>query len=147
MYIGLDVDDKNFTASIIAENTGETLGFKSRPSFEALHKKLKPFLKEGYELRVCYEATYIGFSLKRQFDKAGIHCDVIAPSMIPEIASNRVKTDRLDSEKLSSLLQKRAFNQGSWSHPRRRKPSSFSKNKKLSFRKAQVFKKRNSCTL
>ncbi len=49
---------------------------------------------------------YIGFSLKRQFDEAKIACDVIAPSMIPEISSDRVKTDRLDSKRLAIYYKK-----------------------------------------
>ena len=71
-----------------------------------MHQKLKKFLDEGHELKVCYEATYIGTTLKREFDKEGVECEVVAPSMIPEKSSDKVKTDRRDSEKLALYYQK-----------------------------------------
>ena len=60
----------------------------------------------GEQIKVCYEASYLGFSLKRQFDVAGIHCDVIAPSQMPACPSDRIKTDRLDSVKLAEYYKR-----------------------------------------
>lgn len=105
MYVGLDVDDKNFTAALIASDTGELFNFKTKPQFSSLRKKLSKFEGKGYQIKLCYEATYIGFSLKRQLDETSIYCDVISPSQIPELASDRVKTDRLDSEKLAKYYK------------------------------------------
>ena len=48
----------------------------------------------------------IGFSLHRFLESSGIDNKVIAPSLIPELASDRVKTDRLDSSKLARYFSK-----------------------------------------
>ena len=71
IHVGIDVDDKRFTVALITQG-GEKFNFKCRPQFKALHQKLKKFLDEGHELKVCYEATYIGTTLKREFDKEGV---------------------------------------------------------------------------
>jgi transposase len=36
-----------------------------------------------------------------QLTRLGIHCDVIAPSLVPTKAGERIKTDRRDAEKLA----------------------------------------------
>jgi transposase len=53
------------------------------------------------ELSVCYEAGPTGYVLYWQLAQLGIQCDVVAPSLIPTKASDRVKTDRRDAEKLA----------------------------------------------
>ena len=52
-------------------------------------------------LRVCYEAGPTGYVLYWQLTGMGIHCDVIAPTLIPVRAGDRVKTDRRDAVKLA----------------------------------------------
>ena len=52
-------------------------------------------------LKICYEATYIGFSLQRKLKAAGLECEVIAPSLIPREPGRQVKTDRIDARKLA----------------------------------------------
>jgi transposase len=59
------------------------------------------FKKEGFEIKVCYEATYLGFSLYRALQKRGYFCEVVAPSLIPEMPGKQVKTDRIDSQKMA----------------------------------------------
>ena len=54
----------------------------------------------GLEAKICYEATYLGFSLCRDLRKNGVNCDVIASSLIPELSGKRQKTDRIDAQKL-----------------------------------------------
>ena len=51
-------------------------------------------------LSVCYEAGCGGFALWRLLTKLGVACDVVAPSLIPLRAGDRVKTDRRDAKKL-----------------------------------------------
>jgi len=52
-------------------------------------------------LRVCYGAGPTGYALYWQLTKLGVHCDVIAPSLVPTKSGERVKTDRRDAEKLA----------------------------------------------
>ena len=64
------------------------------------------FLKEKFpdsEFKICYEATYIGFTLQRDLSANGFTCDVIAPSSIPRVHGNQIKTDRLDAAKLAQF--------------------------------------------
>ena len=52
-------------------------------------------------LRVCYEAGPTGYVLYWQLTRLGVHCDVVAPTLVPVMAGDRVKTDRRDAQKLA----------------------------------------------
>lgn len=52
-------------------------------------------------LRVCYEAGPTGYALYWQLKELGVACEVIAPTLIPMKAGERVKTDRRDAVKLA----------------------------------------------
>ena len=108
MYLAIDVDDKSFTAcGLYADNGQEkTIEFKSKPSIGALDEKLSKYKEQGFRLKVCYEATYLGFSLYRDIVSKGYDCEVIAPSSIPRAAGNTVKTDRVDARKLVQYYKK-----------------------------------------
>ena len=106
LHVGLDVDDKNFHIGAFCYDTGEFFELKSKPNIGNLMRKLEKFTKQDFELKLCYEATYIGYSLCRDLNRNGHDTQIIAPSMIPEIASNRVKTDRLDAKKLAEYYAK-----------------------------------------
>jgi len=54
-------------------------------------------------LRACYEAGPCGFELHRLLASMGVACDVVAPSLIPRRAGDRVKTDRRDASRLARL--------------------------------------------
>lgn len=56
-------------------------------------------------LAVCYQAGPGGFALWRLLTKFGVACDVVAPSLVPIRAGDRVKTDRRDAKKLVSLYR------------------------------------------
>jgi transposase len=56
-------------------------------------------------LAVCYEAGPGGFDLYRLLTRLGVACDVVAPSLIPVRAGDRVKTDRRDAKKLVRLYR------------------------------------------
>ncbi|NOT80253.1 MAG: IS110 family transposase [Bacteriovoracaceae bacterium] len=101
LHVGLDVDDKSFHIGAFCKETGETFELSTRPHAGNLMKKFENFSDKNFELKICYEATYIGYSLCRELNKNGYSTQIIAPSLIPELASNRVKTDRLDARKLA----------------------------------------------
>lgn len=106
LFVGVDVDDTAFHGAGLDHSTGEYYEFKCKSNFGSLMKKLGEFQKKGYDLRVCYEATYLGFPLCRKLRGAGVSSDVIAPSLIPKTPGERVKTDRIDSLKLARLYAK-----------------------------------------
>jgi transposase len=100
LHVGLDVDDNSFHIGAFCKETGEIFEMTSKPNLRSLITKLEKLKKQDYELKLCYEATYVGYSLYRDLNKNGYQTQIIASSLIPELASNRVKTDRLDANKL-----------------------------------------------
>jgi transposase len=56
-------------------------------------------------LRVCYEAGPCGYGFYRQLAAGGVTCTVVAPTLVPVCAGDRVKTDRRDALKLARLLR------------------------------------------
>jgi transposase len=99
-FLGLDVHADTIAAAV-AEPNGEirSLGiFPNRlESIRKLVKKLEP----ASSLRACYEAGPTGYVLYWQLSALGVDCQVVAPSLIPTKAGDRVKTDRRDAEKLA----------------------------------------------
>ncbi len=57
----------------------------------------------GQGLRFCYEAGPCGYGLHRQITALGHECVVVAPSLIPMKAGDRIKTDRRDAVMLAKL--------------------------------------------
>ena len=55
------------------------------------------------KLSVCYEAGPCGYGLQRQITALGHDCTVVAPSLVPVRAGNRVKTNRRDAVTLARL--------------------------------------------
>lgn len=99
-HLGLDVHAETICAAI-AEPDGSVreLGtIRNRP--ESL-RKLIAKLGDLTSLRVCYEAGPTGYTTYWQLTALGVHCDVIAPSLIPTKAGDRVKTDRKDAVRLA----------------------------------------------
>jgi transposase len=56
-------------------------------------------------LAVSYEAGPGGYDLLRLLGRLGVACDVIAPSLVPVRAGERVKTDKRDAKKLVRLYR------------------------------------------
>jgi transposase len=96
--LGLDVHTETIAVAI-AEPDVRSLGTipNRLESVRNLIKKLGPAEK----LRACYEAGPTGYVVYWQLAKLGVKCDVIAPTLVPVKASDRVKTDRRDAEKLA----------------------------------------------
>jgi transposase len=99
-YVGLDVHAATITAAVAdADGTLHELGtIPNRP--EAIRKFLAK-LGPPDTLRVCYEAGPTGYALYWQLAGLGLACAVIAPSLIPTKAGDRVKTDRRDAARLA----------------------------------------------
>src|SRR5688572_9372238 len=99
-FIGLGVHAETIAAAV-AETNGEvrSLGVipNRRESVQRLIRKLGP----PRNLRVCYEAGPTGYVLYWQLTELGVHCDVVAPTLVPVKAGDRVKTDRRDAQKLA----------------------------------------------
>ncbi len=106
LVVAIDVDDSAYHAAIFDPSSDKVLGeLKTKPSAKALASRLLEFAA-GRSIKACYESTYLGFSLKRSLDQAGVPTEVIASSLVPTLLGKRQKTDRLDARKLASLFAK-----------------------------------------
>ena len=99
-FLGLDVHAASIAVAV-AEPNGEVRSIGVFPNrFESVRKfiaKLGPV----NQLRACYEAGPTGYVLYWQLTALGVACQVIAPSLVPVKAGDKVKTDRRDAEKLA----------------------------------------------
>ena len=68
-----------------------------------LRKLVEKLAAGGGHLHFCYEAGPCGYGLHRQLVEMGHDCIVVAPSLIPVKAGDRVKTDRRDAVMLAKL--------------------------------------------
>src|SRR3954462_2718972 len=104
-YVGLDVHKATVCAAVAeGGRTGAVrqLGiFENRP--EVLIKMATRLAKGGARLSFCYEASPCGYGLHRLLTGCGHDCVVVAPSLIPIKAGDRVKTDRRDAMMLAKL--------------------------------------------
>ncbi len=105
IYVGLDVDDTQHQGSALDKNTGEVITFKWRSTLRGLLNQLNRLHKcfPGGTLKLCYEASYIGYTLQRDLVEKGYHCDVVAPTSIPSPRGKQVKTDRIDATQLAQF--------------------------------------------
>lgn len=105
-YIGIDLDDKAYNVCIYNPLNDETVQFKSGPSVDLLIKAFKRRKISPDDVTICYEASYIGYSIQRTLSKRGYHCQITAPSLIPQQPGAKQKTDKIDSKKLATYYAK-----------------------------------------
>jgi len=98
--VGLDVHAATITVAV-ADPDGEVRTLGTIPNDPAAVGRLVKKLGPAEALRVCYEAGPTGYVLYWQLTALGVACEVVAPTLIPVKAGDRVKTDRRDAERLA----------------------------------------------
>jgi transposase len=99
-FLGLDVHAETI-AIAVAEPDGEVRSLGTIPNrAESIRKMIKK-LGPAEKLRACYEAGPTGYVVYWQLAELGVQCEVVAPTLVPVKAGDRVKTDRRDAEKLA----------------------------------------------
>jgi transposase len=106
LIVGMDVHKESISIAVLEGERGSG----ARPTVTVPNEpvKLRRFfgrLKKEGVVRACYEAGSCGYEVQRLLASIGISCDVVAPSLIPVRAGDRVKTDRRDAEKLARLFR------------------------------------------
>lgn len=99
-YLGLDVHADTIAAAV-AEPDGEVRPLGVIPNRLESIRKLVTKLGPVKQVKACYEAGPTGYVLYWQLTALGVSCEVVAPSLVPVKAGDRVKTDRRDAAKLA----------------------------------------------
>src|SRR6516225_3617765 len=107
VFVGIDTS-KSRNAIAIADGGrgGEVRYLGEFPATEAAIRKLVAKLAaKCCHLTFCYEAGPTGYGLYRLLKSLGHDCLVVAPSLVPKKAGDRVKTNRRDAVSLAKLLR------------------------------------------
>jgi transposase len=99
-FIGLDVHADTIAVAV-AELDGEVRPLGIIPNRLESVRKIIAKLGPVNQLKACYEAGPTGYVLYWQLTSLGVACEVVAPSLVPVKAGDRVKTDRRDAAKLA----------------------------------------------
>jgi transposase len=102
IYLGLDTS-KDAIAVGILRSDEVSPDVEKIFNDEASIRRLIDRFADRRVLRVCYEAGPTGFGLYRLLTSMGVACQVVAPSLVPRRAGDRVKTDRRDCRRLARL--------------------------------------------
>lgn len=103
VFAGLDVD-KHSIAVTFCNHEGLLRSLRLPYSAAQLLNYVRKHFPEE-RLAFVYEAGPTGFGLYDELVAEGHPCLVVAPSMVPQAPGARVKTNRLDSKKLSVALR------------------------------------------
>ena len=108
-YVGLDAHKKAINVAMLLPGQRGPVDWEVTNEPRAIRRLVKRLRREAPgEIRCCYEAGPCGYALQRRLmsdEKAGVICEVVAPSLIPIKPGDRVKTDRRDARKLAELLR------------------------------------------
>ena len=107
LYVGMDVHKESIAVAYVAQAHGAevvsrgTIGTRQCD----IDKLIRQLRSKSKQLVFVYEAGPCGSWLYRSLMKQGYVCWVVAPSLIPQKAGDRVTTDRRDAMQLARLLR------------------------------------------
>lgn len=104
VHVGMDTSVREIVCGVLQPGR-EVPAVERIPNDEESVRRLIGKLGDRRFLSVCYEAGPSGYELHRLITSMGVACQVIAPSLIPKGASDRVKTDRRDAVRLALALR------------------------------------------
>jgi transposase len=107
LYIGMDVHKDSIAVAYVAQEHGAEVTFLGTTGTRQcdLDQLIRQMQSKANQLIFVYEAGPCGYWLYRYLTKKGYDCWVVAPSLIPKKAGDRVKTDRRDAVQLARLAR------------------------------------------
>lgn len=103
VFAGMDVDKTSISVTFVNhQGTIRSLRFPYQAE-HVLNYVRKHF--EGQRIAFAYEAGPTGYGLHDEVTAQGHPCLVAASSMVPRVPGQRVKTNRLDGQKLAEALR------------------------------------------
>jgi transposase len=107
LFIGMDVHKESIAVADVAHDQGAEVTYLG--AIGTRHTDLDPLVRQlpskAKQLVFVYEAGPCSYWLYRYLSKKGRACWVVAPSLIPKQAGDRVKTDRRDAIQLARLMR------------------------------------------
>ena len=106
LYLGMDVHKDSLTIAVFGPTGTEPQRLEKLPNdLHRIHRLFERLRRDGAELRACYEASSAGYVLHRHCTAWGVHCDVIAPSLIPTRPGEKRKHDKRDALQLGRMYR------------------------------------------
>jgi transposase len=107
LYVGLDVHKDTIAVAYAPDDRGaDVVSLGEIATRQAdIDKLIRKLQSKGARLVFVYEAGPCGYWLYRYLTRRGFACTVVAPSLIPRKAGDRVKTDRRDAVTLARLMR------------------------------------------
>ena len=103
-YVGIDAHKKDLFVAMLRGQAATPVTWQVANEPTAVRRLVRKLEREASgPVRVFYEAGPGGYALQRQLTTARVHCDVIAPALMPRKPGERVKTNRRDAHKVAEL--------------------------------------------
>jgi transposase len=107
LYVGMDVHKDSIAVAYVAqEHHAEVIYLGAIGTRQCdIDQLIRKMRSKSKQLVFVYEAGPCGYWLYRYLTKQGHVCWVVAPSLIPKKAGDRVKTNRRDAIQLARLMR------------------------------------------
>jgi transposase len=107
LFIGMDVHKDTIAVASVAQDHGAEVTYLGSIGTRQgdIDQRIRKMQSKATHLIFVYEAGPCGYWLYRYLTKKGYDCWVVAPSLIPKKAGDRVKTDRRDAVQLARLAR------------------------------------------